>query len=43
MDVKQLTVGTTLYLPVWVDGALFSIGDGHGAQATAKCASPPWR
>ena len=26
MDIKQLTVGSTLYLPVWVDGALFSVG-----------------
>jgi len=36
MDVKQLTAGTTLYLPVWVDGALFSIGDGHGAQGDGE-------
>ncbi len=26
MDIKQLTAGTTLYLPVLVDGALFSVG-----------------
>jgi acetamidase/formamidase len=32
MDIKQLTRGATLYLPVWVPGALFSVGDGHGAQ-----------
>jgi acetamidase/formamidase len=36
MDVKQLVAGTTLYLPVWVDGALFSIGDGHGAQGDGE-------
>jgi acetamidase/formamidase len=36
MDVKQLTAGTTLYLPVWMDGALFSIGDGHGAQGDGE-------
>jgi acetamidase/formamidase len=36
MDVKQLTIGTTLYLPVWVDGALFSVGDGHGAQGDGE-------
>jgi acetamidase/formamidase len=36
MDVKQLTVGTTLYLPVWVPGALFSVGDGHGAQGDGE-------
>ena len=36
MDIKQLSVGTTLYLPVWVDGALFSVGDGHGAQGDGE-------
>jgi acetamidase/formamidase len=36
MDIKQLTAGTTLYLPVLVDGALFSIGDGHGAQGDGE-------
>jgi acetamidase/formamidase len=36
MDIKQLTIGTTLYLPVWVDGALFSVGDGHGAQGDGE-------
>jgi acetamidase/formamidase len=36
MDVKQLTAGTTLYLPVWVDGALFSTGDGHAAQGDGE-------
>jgi acetamidase/formamidase len=36
MDVKQLTIGTTLFLPVWVDGALFSVGDGHGAQGDGE-------
>jgi len=35
-DVKQLTAGTTLYLPVWVDGALFSCGDGHAAQGDGE-------
>ena len=32
IDNKDLVAGSTLYLPVWVDGALFSAGDGHGAQ-----------
>ncbi|KAF8196978.1 hypothetical protein BJ912DRAFT_1080031 [Pholiota molesta] len=32
LDTRQLTVGSTLYLPVEVEGALFSIGDGHAAQ-----------
>ncbi len=36
MDVKQLTAGSTLYLPVWVEGALFSVGDGHGAQGDGE-------
>ena len=35
-DVKQLTAGTTLYLPIWVDGALFSCGDGHAAQGDGE-------
>ncbi|HEX9534477.1 MAG TPA: acetamidase/formamidase family protein, partial [Stellaceae bacterium] len=32
MDLKELVAGTTLYLPVWASGALFSAGDGHGVQ-----------
>lgn len=32
LDCKDLTAGSTIYLPVWNDGALFSTGDGHGAQ-----------
>ena len=36
MDVKQLVVGATLLLPVWVEGALFSVGDGHGAQGDGE-------
>ncbi|RPD68788.1 Formamidase [Lentinus tigrinus ALCF2SS1-7] len=32
VDTKHLTKGSTLYLPVEVEGALFSIGDGHAAQ-----------
>jgi acetamidase/formamidase len=36
MDIKQLTAGTTLLLPVWVEGALFSVGDGHGAQGDGE-------
>jgi acetamidase/formamidase len=36
MDIKQLTKGSTLYLPVWVDGALFSVGDGHAAQGDGE-------
>jgi len=36
MDIKQLTAGTTLLLPVWVEGALFSVGDAHGAQGDGE-------
>jgi acetamidase/formamidase len=36
MDVKQLTIGTALYLPVEVEGALFSAGDGHAAQGDGE-------
>jgi acetamidase/formamidase len=36
MDNKELVAGTTLYLPVFVDGALFSAGDGHGAQGDGE-------
>lgn len=32
MDLKILTRGSRLYLPVQVPGALFSVGDGHAAQ-----------
>jgi formamidase len=37
MDIKQLTKGSTLYLPVAVDGALFSTGDAHFAQGDSEC------
>lgn len=36
MDIKQLTVGTTLWLPIEVEGALFSCGDAHGAQGDGE-------
>jgi acetamidase/formamidase len=36
MDNKELVAGTTLYLPVHVDGALFSVGDGHGVQGDGE-------
>jgi acetamidase/formamidase len=36
MDIKQLTAGATLYLPVWVDGALFSVGDTHAIQGDGE-------
>jgi acetamidase/formamidase len=36
LDNKELIAGTTLYLPIFVDGALFSVGDGHGAQGDGE-------
>lgn len=36
LDIRDLAVGTTLYLPVEVDGALFSIGDTHAAQGDGE-------
>lgn len=36
MDVKHLTEKTTLYLPVFVEGALFSVGDGHLLQGDGE-------
>ncbi|TXL71463.1 acetamidase/formamidase family protein [Vineibacter terrae] len=35
-DIKQLTAGATLYLPVQVPGALFSVGDAHFAQGDGE-------
>ncbi len=36
MDNKELVAGTTLYLPVFVDEAMFSVGDGHAAQGDGE-------
>jgi acetamidase/formamidase len=36
MDNKELKPGTTLYLPVFNEGALFSAGDGHGVQGDGE-------
>ena len=36
MDIRQLTSGATLFLPVLVPGALFSVGDAHGAQGDGE-------
>jgi formamidase len=37
VDVKHLTRGSKLYVPVAVDGALYSVGDGHYAQGDSEC------
>jgi acetamidase/formamidase len=36
MDIRHLTTGATLFLPVQVDGALFSAGDCHAAQGDGE-------
>jgi acetamidase/formamidase len=36
MDTRHLTAGATLFLPVFHDGARFSIGDGHAAQGDGE-------
>ena len=37
VDVKQLTRGSRLFVPVSVPGALYSVGDGHFAQGDSEC------
>lgn len=36
MDNKELRAGTTLYLPIYNDGALFYAGDGHAVQGDGE-------
>jgi len=36
MDIRDIAAGTTLFLPVEVAGALFSIGDTHAAQGDGE-------
>ena len=36
LDVKQLTRGSRLFIPVAVEGALYSVGDGHFAQGDGE-------
>ncbi|HEX2577692.1 MAG TPA: acetamidase/formamidase family protein [Aquihabitans sp.] len=36
LDIKQTCAGTRLFLPVWVEGALFSAGDAHFAQGDCE-------
>lgn len=36
IDCKELMAGTTLFLPIPVTGALFSIGDGHAVQGDGE-------
>jgi len=36
MDNRELVAGTTLYIPIWVTGALFEVGDGHATQGDGE-------
>lgn len=36
LDNKELVAGATLFLPVFVEGGMFSCGDGHGAQGDGE-------
>ncbi len=36
LDCKELTAGSTLFLPIALDGGLFSVGDGHAAQGDGE-------
>jgi acetamidase/formamidase len=36
LDNKELVKGATLYLPIHLDGAHFSVGDGHGVQGDGE-------
>lgn len=40
LDCRELVVGSTLWLPIAVEGALFSLGDGHAAQGDGEVAGP---
>lgn len=39
LDCKELRVGSTLFLPIEVDGALLMAGDGHAAQGDGEAGS----
>lgn len=36
IDIRGLTIGAKLFLPVWVEGALFSTADCHAAQGDGE-------
>lgn len=36
LDLRHLVPGSTLYLPVFTEGAGFSVGDGHGVQGDGE-------
>ncbi|MFS0919490.1 acetamidase/formamidase family protein [Brevibacillus sp. 179-C 1.1 NHS] len=40
IDCKELVPGSILYLPIAVEGGLFSVGDGHAVQGDGEVSSP---
>jgi acetamidase/formamidase len=40
LDCKELVEGTSLYLPLAVEGGLLSLGDGHAVQGDGEVAGP---
>src|SRR5213594_1984222 len=36
VDCRHLIVGSTLWLPIWCDGAVFSCGDAHAVQGDGE-------
>jgi acetamidase/formamidase len=36
LDNRELVAGSTLYIPIFVSGALFEVGDGHAAQGDGE-------
>jgi len=40
IDCKELVAGSRLFLPIAVDGVLFSLGDGHAVQGDGEVAGP---
>ncbi len=40
IDCRELVEGSTLHLPIPVEGALFSLGDGHALQGDGEVAGP---
>lgn len=36
IDCRELVAGTSLFLPIAVEGGLFSVGDGHAAQGDGE-------
>ena len=40
IDCKELTEGSILFLPISIEGALFSLGDGHAIQGDGEVSGP---